>query len=73
MKSINLPKISTRKIKFSHASNPSSGKNILNRNFSVHISNTVWVIDITYIRLNGHFAYICVVIDSQGYFLYSKH
>ena len=63
MKSMNLPKISTRRIKFSHASNPSSGKNILNRNFSVNTPNTVWVSDITYIRLNSHFAYLCVVID----------
>ena len=63
MKSMNLPKISTCRIKFSHASNPSSGKNILNRNFSVNTPNTVWVSDITYIRLNSHFAYLCVVID----------
>ena len=54
MKSMNLPKISTRRIKFSHASNPSSGKNILNRNFSVNTPNTVWVSDITYIRLIGY-------------------
>ena len=58
-----LPKIYTRRIKYSHTSNSSSGKNILNRNFSVNTPNTVWVSDITYIRLNGHFAYLCVVID----------
>lgn len=63
MKSMNLPKISTHKINFSHTSNSSSGNNILNRNFSVNTPNTVWVSDITYIRLNGHFAYLCVVID----------
>src|SRR5699024_1242219 len=39
MKSMNLPKIYTHRIKYSHTSNSSSGKNILNRNFSVNTPN----------------------------------
>ena len=63
MKSMNLPKISTRKPKYSYTSNPSFGKNILNRNFSVNTLNTVCVSNITYIRLNDCFAYLCILID----------
>lgn len=40
-----------------------SGQNILNRNFCVSRPNSVWVSDITYIRVNSSFVYLCVVID----------
>ena len=38
-------------------------KNTLNRNFSVEEPNTVWVSDITYIKVNGINRYLCVIID----------
>ena len=66
MKSMTLPKISTVKHKYYNYSNTNSynsDKNILNRNFSVNTPNAVWVSDITYIRVNSSFVYLCVIID----------
>lgn len=37
--------------------------NILNREFNVEIPGTVWVSDITYIRVSNHWMYLTVVID----------
>lgn len=41
--------------------------NLLDRQFSVHKPNTVWVTDITYCRYGNRFLYLCVFID-----LYSR-
>ena len=38
-------------------------ENILARNFNVHAPNTVWVSDITYLRVNNGWAYLTVIID----------
>ncbi|OUQ55657.1 hypothetical protein B5E58_11920 [Tyzzerella sp. An114] len=54
MKSMSLSKISTVKQKYYNYINTNSNqsdKNILNRNFSVNISNTVWISGITYIPI----------------------
>ena len=37
--------------------------NLLNRQFDVEIPGTVWVSDITYIRVANHWMYLTVVID----------
>lgn len=37
--------------------------NKLNRNFNVETINTVWVSDITYIRVASHWMYLTVIID----------
>ena len=37
--------------------------NLLNREFDVRIPGTVWVSDITYIRVNKHWLYLTTVID----------
>jgi transposase (fragment) len=69
MKSMNLPKMSTVKPKFIHSKsdNPATFKNKVNQNFSTDKPNLVWVSDITYVKVNGSFNYICVIID-----LYSR-
>lgn len=40
--------------------------NILDRRFTVNAPNMVWVSDITYIAVNGHWMYLCVFIDLYG-------
>lgn len=69
MKSINLPKMSTIKPKFIHSKSDNSAtfKNKINKNFFTDKPNLVWVSDITYVKVNGSFNYICVIID-----LYSR-
>ena len=68
-KSMNLPKMSTIKSfkSFKHYpksnSNNTISNNILNRNFNIDAPNLVWVSDITYIKVNSNFFYICVIID----------
>lgn len=37
--------------------------NILNRNFTVEKINTVWVSDITYIRVGSHWMYLTIFLD----------
>lgn len=65
MKSMNLPKMSTVKpiFKTSESRSFAPDKNILNQNFNVPKPNLVWVSDITYVKVNGSFRYICVIID----------
>ena len=65
-KSMNLPKMSTVKpfIKYSKSNLDNTNRNnILNRNFNVNEPNLVWVSDITYVKVNGTFFYVCVIID----------
>lgn len=65
MKSMNLPKMSTIKPKYHHTQTSDSNdfKNILNQKFNPSQPNQVWVSDITYIRCNSKFVYLCVIID----------
>lgn len=63
---MNLPKMSTIKpFKNYSKSNINSidATNVLNRNFNITSPNLVWVSDITYVKVNGNFFYICVIID----------
>jgi len=41
--------------------------NLLNQNFCVDSPDKVWVSDITYIKVNGNFMYLCIIMD-----LYSR-
>ncbi len=64
MKEMNLPKMST--IKPRYISNNSSDefcKNRLKQRFNPTQPNMVWASDITYIRVNKHFCYLCVIMD----------
>ncbi len=69
MKSMTLPKMSTIKPKFIHSKNDSNSSfnNEIKQNFTTDKPNLVWVSDITYVKVNGSFNYICVIID-----LYSR-
>lgn len=65
MKSMNLPKMSTVRPKYITQKTDDSGKfhNEVKQNFTVPKPNLVWVSDITYIKVNGMFYYVCVIID----------
>lgn len=65
MKSMNLPKMSTVKPKFIYSKKEDSSvcNNKLKQNFTTDKPNLVWVSDITYVKVNGSFYYICVIID----------
>ena len=65
MKSMNLPKMSTVKSKFISPKKEDSFvcNNKLKQNFTTDKPNLVWVSDITYVRVNGSFYYVCVIID----------
>lgn len=65
MKNMNLPKKSTSKPKFiyAHKDNSDVCVNRLKQNFTTNEPNLVWVSDITYVKVNGGFYYICVIID----------
>ena len=65
MKSMNLPKMSTIKPKFIHSKNDDSAsfKNEVKQQFTTDKPNLVWVSDITYVKVNGSFYYVCVIID----------
>lgn len=45
------------------ASNDLECPDLIKRNFKADAPNKAWVSDITYVKLNGKFAYICVIID----------
>ncbi len=64
MRSMNLPKLFSKKSP-NHSTKSESGdfKNFLNRKFHTSAPNQIWVSDITYIRVNGRWAYLCVIID----------
>ena len=64
MKSMSLPKMSTIK-SVSTYSKPEQHncKNLFKQEFNPEKPNLVWVNDITYVKVAGRFAYICVIID----------
>jgi len=64
MKSMLLPAMSTRKPRFTYASHDDFACiNQLNQQFKQKSPNTVWVSDITYIRVSNYWCYLCVIID----------
>ena len=65
MRSMDLPKMSTVKPKFIYAKKETSSayNNEVKQNFTTDSPNLVWVSDITYVKVNGSFYYICVIID----------
>lgn len=62
---MDLPTISTQKpvIKGCKSDNNLECPDLVKRNFNPDTPNTVWVSDITYVKVNGKFAYVCVIID----------
>lgn len=65
MKQMHLPKMSTVNPKFIYAKNNDTSvyNNEIKQNFTTNKPNLVWVSDITYVKVNGVFYYICVIID----------
>ena len=65
MKTMTLPKMSTIKPKNAPKSKSvdSDCPNFLSKRFNVTAPNQIWVGDITYVRVNGKFCYVCAVID----------
>lgn len=57
--------MSTIKPKFIYTKKDSSFScnNEIKQNFTTDKPNLVWVSDITYVKVNGYFYYICVIID----------
>lgn len=64
MNTMNLPKRSTEKPKWKH-SHKENGNcfNYLKQQFNPSFPNSVWASDFTYIKVNGSFHYLCVVMD----------
>lgn len=62
--SMKLPKMSTDKPKWKvvHKDNGPC-ENHLKQQFNPDAPNMSWVSDFTYIKVNGHFCYLCVIID----------
>ena len=79
MNSMNLPKRSTEKPKRKGSCNDNGPCiNHLNQGFNPSTPNSVWASDFTYIKVNGSFHYLCVVIDLfsrkvVGWNLSNKH
>ena len=79
MNSMNLPKRSTEKPKWKGSSlDKGPCINRLNQEFNPTAPNSVWASDFTYIKVNGRFHYLCVVIDLfsrkvVGWSLSNKH
>lgn len=65
MKQMHLPKMSTVKPKYIRSKNNDTSvcNNEIKQNFTTDKPNLVWVSDITYVKVNGTFYYICVIID----------
>lgn len=58
-----LPKMSTVKPYRKNASDEILRTNVIKQDFSPSCPNCVWASDITYLRVNGKHAYLCVVMD----------
>lgn len=75
MKSMNLPKMSTVKPAFKPLKSDNSLPciNFLKQKFTTAKPNLVWVSDMTYIKVNGKFTCLCVIIDlfSRKFISYS--
>ena len=67
MKTMNLPKMSTQKPRFHGFADSPDCNNKLEQAFNQKAPNLVWVSDITYLRVAGHFYYLCAILD-----LYSR-
>ena len=63
MKSMELPKMSTKKPGYRKVSNDQDAVNYLEQKFHQKAPNQVWVSDITYIRAGGAWQYLCVILD----------
>jgi len=64
MSTMNLPKRSTEKPKGKHFHKENGNCfNHLNQQFNPSSPNSVWASDFTYIKVNGYFHYLCVVMD----------
>lgn len=63
MQTMDLPKMSTRKPKFVHASDDIECTNHLAQKFYPEEPNQVWASDTTYIRVGSKWFYLCVIID----------
>ena len=64
MNSLHLPRISTRKPPKTKYIQPLlDTNNILKQTFTQSAPNLVWCSDITYLRVQNRFYYLCVVID----------
>jgi len=68
MRKLNLKAKNRSKFRYSKSANPAHiSANIINRDFRAAKPNSKWVSDITYIKVNYKWHYLCVIID-----LYSR-
>lgn len=63
MKTMQLPKISTRKPVFQAHCSDTACTNHLKQQFNPEEPNQVWASDITYLRVGSKWFYLCVIID----------
>lgn len=63
MKSINLPKMSTDKPRHTKHQDNGTCTNHLMQRFNQKAPNLVWASDFTYIKVNGKWYYLCIVMD----------
>ena len=64
MRSMQLPEMSTAKPKYrTTADTDGDCHNHLDQNFDQKAPNLVWASDITYIKVNGKWYFLCVIID----------
>lgn len=64
MKTLDLPKMSTIKPRHSTIHrNSSEYTNHLQQDFNQKAPNLVWASDFTYIKANGKWYYLCIVMD----------
>ena len=65
MKGMALPKMSTVKPKPATKAEHTDAEyiNVLKKQFNPDAPNKAWVSDITYVRVNGRFHYVCAIID----------